>query len=152
AAFLPSFARAIREDRLRLTLVAGVRAEVAERFRRELGRANVEADVLHEPRMADYFRTFNRLLADADVLWTKPSEMTFFAALGLPLIFSWPVGVHEGYNRRWALEAGAGFKQGDPRFAAEWISDWIADGTLAAAAWAGFHNLPKRGLYRIVDR
>jgi hypothetical protein len=150
--FLPSFARSLREGRLRLTLVAGVRDAVAERFRRAIARHDVPAEILHEPRMSDYFRRFNALLAETDVLWTKPSEMTFFAALGLPLVFSWPVGVHEAYNRRWALEAGAGFKQGDPRFAAEWITDWLADGTLAAAAWAGYRNLPKRGLYRIAER
>jgi len=36
-----------------------------------------------------------------------PSEMTFFAALGLPLILAPAVGVHERYNARWATEAGA---------------------------------------------
>jgi hypothetical protein len=149
--FLTSFARPIAEGRMRLTLVAGVRAEVAAKFRAAIAGTGAQATILHEPRMGDYFRRFNALLADTDVLWTKPSEITFFAALGLPLVFSWPVGAHEGYNRRWALEAGAGFKQGDPRFAAEWISDWLADGTLAAAAWAGYRNLPKRGLYRIAE-
>jgi len=59
--------------------------------------------------------------------------------------------VHEWYNRRWARESGAGLKQREARFAAEWISDWLADGVLAAAAWAGYMRLPKFGLYRIVD-
>ena len=38
------------------------------------------------------------------MLWTKPSEMTFYAALGIPLILAPPLGAHERYNRRWALE------------------------------------------------
>jgi catechol 2,3-dioxygenase-like lactoylglutathione lyase family enzyme len=62
-----------------------------------------------------------------------------------------PVGVHERYNRRWAREGGAALKQRDARFAAEWLGDMIADGTLAAAAWAGFMRLPKFGLERILD-
>jgi hypothetical protein len=97
-----------------------------------------------------YFRACNALLAEADVLWTKPSEMTFFAALGLPLVLSPPVGTQELYNRRWAVESGAGIEQRDPRFAGEWLSEWLADGTLAGAAWNGFTRLPKRGLYRIL--
>ena len=62
-----------------------------------------------------------------------------------------PVGVHERYNRRWARESGAGLKQRDAAFAAEWLADWLADGPLAAAAWAGYMRLPKFGLYRILE-
>ena len=94
---------------------------------------------------------FHARLADVDVLWTKPSEMTFFGALGLPLLFCPPIGVHEAYNRRWAIEAGAGVKQREPAFAAEWLDDWLADGTLAGAAWSGYMRLPKFGLYRILE-
>ena len=71
--------------------------------------------------LEEYFVRFNALLARTDVLWTKPSEMTFFSGLGLPLMFSWPVGVHEQYNRRWAIESGPGLNERDP-FAAEYGS------------------------------
>ena len=54
-------------------------------------------------------------------------------------------------NRRWAVQAGAGLKQGDPLYAADWLSEWLADGTLAGAAWCGFMRLPKHGLYRILE-
>jgi hypothetical protein len=154
--FLPSMAPALREGRLKLTLVAGVRPEVKERFDRWIEQADLEpgnhVDVLFEAEVNTYFERFNQLLGTTDVLWTKPSEITFFAALGLPLVFSRPVGVHEQYNRRWAIEAGAGVKQRDPRFAAEWLADHLADGTLAAAAWSGFMRLPKLGLYQILER
>src|SRR5262249_58601264 len=100
-------------------------------------RTGAAAEILHEPRLPDYFRRFNALLAETDVLWTKPSEITFFAALGLPLVFSWPVGVHEAYNRRWALEAGGGFQQGGTRFAAERMSDVLGRGELGAPARGG---------------
>jgi hypothetical protein len=48
-------------------------------------------------------------------------------------------------------EAGAGLRQGDPRFAWQWLSDWIEDGTLAGAAWSGFQRLPKFGAYRVLE-
>jgi hypothetical protein len=155
--FLPSVASHIQEGRLRVTLVAGVRPEVALAFQQAIERAGLGASVGHGLEImqakdhAEYFERFNEMLARADILWTKPSEMTFFAALGIPLICSWPVGVHERYNRRWAIEAGAGLKQRDPRFAGQWLAEWLTDGTLAAAAWAGFTRLPKHGLYRILE-
>ncbi len=155
---LESFRRDIAEGRLRLALVAATHEHLAEEFLagiKKLGLADqlgTGVRVLHEADLLTYFKSFNALLAQTDVLFTKPSEMTFFAALGLPLVFSWPVGVHERYNRRWAIEGGAGLKQRDPRFANEWIQEWLVDGSLAGAAWSGFMRLPKFGLYRILEQ
>ncbi len=154
--FLPGFRRGIEEGRIRIALVAGIRAEVADRFREAARGAGLEAAfgrglyVLHDPTPDGYFRRFEELLGSADVLWTKPSELACYGALGLPRVGGPPVGVHERYNRRWAREAGAGLEQRDPRFAAEWIADWLADGTLAGAAWSGFMRMPKFGLYEIL--
>ena len=154
--FLPGLAPAVRAGRLRLALVAGVRADVAEIFRSALREAELEegqgVDIVADPSVRGYLARMNRTLADTDVLWTKPSEMTFFAALGLPLVFAPPVGAHELQNRRWAANVGAGLCQGDPRYAGQWLEEWLADGTLAGAAWAGFTRLPNRGLYRIASR
>ncbi len=156
--FLPSLATAIRSGSLRVTLVAGIRADVAANLHRHLERAGLAAEVgrgvgiLHAPDFARYWHAFNALLADCDILWTKPSELTFYGALGLPLIVSWPVGVHERYNRRWAIDCGAAIKQRDPRFAGSWLPELLDDGTLATAAWRGFVQMPKRGTYRIVER
>ncbi|HYG61342.1 MAG TPA: hypothetical protein VEL74_02070 [Thermoanaerobaculia bacterium] len=155
---LVSLAAMIRERRVRLCLVAGVRSEVAWRFHRWIDEAGLGAhlrdgvDVFLAGALEEYFPRFNALLAETDILWTKPSEMTFFAALGLPLILSWPVGVHERYNRRWAIENGSGLKQRHPDYAGYWIREWLAEGTLAAAAWSGFMRMPKFGVYQIVDR
>jgi hypothetical protein len=158
-AFLPGFRPALEAGRLRIALVAGVRAEVEARFREDVRRAGLEPllaeggplEVLRAPTFAEYYARFNALLARADVLWTKPSELVFYGALGLPLVLGHPVGVHERYNRRWAREGGAALKQRDARFAAEWLGDAIQDGVLAAAAWAGYMRLPKFGLQRILE-
>jgi hypothetical protein len=148
--FLPSLREALAQGKLRLALVAGIRPKVAARFRAALARSGVDnVLILLENDVPSYLRAFNALLAETDVLWTKPSEMTFFAALGLPIVFSSAIGVHEGYNRRWAIEAGAGFAQGNPSFASGWLGEWIADGTLAGAAWSGALRLPSLGLYEI---
>ena len=155
--FLPGMRRAVEEGKLRLALVAGVRPEVAARFEEEIARAGLGhlvgegLEILRVTSLDAYFDAFDALLARTDVLWTKPSELSFYAALGLPLVFSPPVGVHERYNRRWVRESGAGVVQRDPAAAWQWLSDWLEDGTLAAAAWSGFTRLPKHGLYRILD-
>ena len=59
--------------------------------------------------------------------------------------------MQERYNRRWAIEHGAALTERDPRFSAEWIEEWLDDGTLAGAAFGGFTRLPKLGLYRILE-
>jgi hypothetical protein len=157
ARFLPGFRQAIEARRLRLALVAGVRAEVAATLTRAVQAAGLETHlggavrILHTPAIADYFPAFNALLAETDVLWTKPSELTFFGALGLPLVFAPPVGRHEAYNLRWARECGVGLEQGDPASMAERLLDWLEDGALAGAAWSGFMRMPKYGTYRIAD-
>jgi len=131
---------------------------VRDLFEQELERTGIANElgrsvrILYEPNLDEYFDRFDALLANVDILWTKPSELTFYAALGLALVFSPPIGVQEDYNRRWALENGAGLRQRDPRVASEWLGEWLSDGTLAAAAWAAHKRLPCRGLYRILER
>jgi len=148
----------IEEERLRLCLAAGVRSEIAARFHQWVREAGLEhrlgsgVEVFLAPSIDEYFPLFNAILAETDILWTKPSEMTFFSALGLPLILSAPVGVHESYNRRWAIENGPGLKQRDPYHAEYWLREWLNEGTLAAAAWYGFLRMPKFGLYQILER
>jgi len=71
-------------------------------------------------------------------------------ALAIAFVSAPPVGVHERYNRRWIREQGAGLKQRDPRYANQWLEEWLDDGLLGGAAWSGFMRLPKFGLYRIL--
>ena len=155
--FLPSLRSHILEGRLRLALVAGIRQDVRAEMEEALALARLTGavgsavELLHDPSLDGYLARMNALLARTDVLWTKPSELCFFGALGIPLVLSPPVGVHERHNRRWVRENGAGFKQRDASFAGEWISDLIAEGAFAAAAWSGFLRLPKQGLYRILE-
>lgn len=155
ARFLPSLRPMIETGRLRLALLGGVRPRLRARFEAALAGAGLAghpgARVVFEPDIESYFRACNALLGEADILWTKPSEMTFYGGLGLPLLLSAPVGAQEVQNRRWAVEQGAGLVQRDLRYAGEWLAEWLENGTLAGAAWSGFTRLPSRGLYRILQ-
>lgn len=156
--FLPNLRELLSADRLVLTLVAGVRSEVRDHFERALERAGLAGElgrrvtILFEPEIERYLDRFDELLATTDVLWTKPSEMVFYAALGIPLLLSEPIGVHEHYNRRFARENGVAFIQRDPATIGERLMELLDEGHLAAAAWAGYRRLPHSGLYRVLER
>jgi hypothetical protein len=138
---------------LRLVFVAGLRPRVAAKFRRWIDAAQVgdAATVLFDRDFASYYRRFNETLATADALWTKPSELTFYAALGLPLLLAPPLGVHERRNREWALAHDAAIDASDATATAARLPELLADGRLAETAWNGYRRLPADGTRRILD-
>lgn len=153
---MPRLRDQVLRDRIRVHLIAGTRAEVAQRFMRQLRRARLSSrlgsgvSILYAPDFASYYRQFNQLLPQIDVLWTKPSELSFYAGLGLPLVLSHPVGSHERYNRRWLREQGAGLKQRRVDQLPGWFDEWLIDGNLAAAAWSAYTRIPRTGTAQIV--
>lgn len=151
--FLPSLKRSIVAGQVELTLIAGIRKDVESTFARALERFDLtsQVPVLTATNFDDYYRKFNALMRRTDILWTKPSELSFYAGLGLGVVLAKPVGSHERYNRRWLREQGVALKQHAPRHADEWLEEWLNDGTLAAAAWTGFLRLPKDATSRIVS-
>jgi Domain of unknown function (DUF6938) len=152
---LQGLSGALREGRMRLNLVAGVRAEVEQYFRRVIGELGLEAELgrsirlLLAPTKDEYFAKFNQLLRETDVLWTKPSELCFYPALGIPLVMSAPLGAHEERNLETVLRVGAGQRQLDPRAAAEWLTDWANNGLLALNAFQGYFHMPRMGTENI---
>jgi hypothetical protein len=148
----------LRSGELHLTLVAGSRADVKRRFEQQIEKSQLgelvgtRLNVLFEEDTERYFERFDSLLATTDILWTKPSELVFYAGLGIPLLLSEPVGIHEAYNRRFARENGAALKQRDPSVIAERLRELLEDGHFATAAWAGYRRLPHGGLYEIERR
>ncbi len=158
---LASFAEPIRRGEARLALVAGVRREVASSFHEWIDAAGLSShlgsgpacalEVVHAGTFPEYVARFESLLARTDVLWTKPSELTFFGALGLPLALAPALGAQEERNRGWALRRGAALLPGDPRHAAAWLFARLDDGSLARAAWAGRERMPCLGTYRILE-
>jgi hypothetical protein len=152
---LASLAAPLREGRVRLHLVAGVRPEVRDHFVRVLRERGLEAEMGRSVRILltatkdEYFEAFNRLMRETDVLWTKPSELCFYAALGIPIVMCPPLGAHEERNADALMRAGAGHRQHAPRAAAEWLMDWTRSGLLAISAFNGYLHVPGRGTENI---
>jgi len=156
--FLPSLRPLILGGQLRLQLSAGTRPEVRSRFVAAVTRSGLERTLERDILIIDgtdfksYYEAFNRALSSTDVLWTKPSELSFYPALGFACILSRPLGSHERYNRRWLREHGVGLKQQRLDHCQGWFEEWLEDGTLAGAAWSGYVRLPKHGTERIAER
>jgi len=138
---------------LAVNLVAGNRPEIKKYFEdgiKELNLdTNINVKVIFAPDKIDYFRKFNQALRTTDILWTKPSELSFYCALGLPVIMSQPVGSQEDFNHEWLLNLGAGIDSYDPEYVAEWLPDLLESGRLARAAMDGFLNAESMGTYNI---
>ena len=152
---LKSLKHKIKQGRLRLVLVAGIHNEVNKYFRQaalanglgqELGHGVV---IIHASNKYGYFSKFNKILRTTDVLWTKPSELSFYVALGIPLIMSESIGSQEEFNRSWIDMIGAGTDQKDPQFTDQWLFDLLDSGWLAEAAMEGFIEAPKFGTFNI---
>ncbi|PIN86716.1 hypothetical protein COV19_03200 [Candidatus Woesearchaeota archaeon CG10_big_fil_rev_8_21_14_0_10_44_13] len=152
---LKSLREKIKKHELRLNLIAGTHFEIYNYFRSLISELGLEAEygtyvnVLCELDKRTHFEKFNQLLHTTDIIWTKPSELCFYTALGLPIIISPPIGAHEKFNEQWLTMMGTGFAQEDPRFVNEWLFEWLDDGFLAEGAWQGFTEAPKYGTYNI---
>jgi glycosyltransferase involved in cell wall biosynthesis len=155
AAILRSLKGKIIRHDIRVNLIAGTRVEIEEFFKsiveelglkKELGKY---VNIFCSLDKKSHFSGFNQILRTTDVLWTKPSELVFYAALGIPLILTPPIGPHEILNQKWILRMGSGLSQEDPEFTNEWLFEWIEKGILAESAWEGFTEAPRFGTYNI---
>ncbi len=152
AMIINRLASRIREKKIAVNLVAGNRAEVASYFQQEIEKVGLQkfgVKIIFHKDKVSYFKLFNRALHQTDILWTKPSELSFYSGLGLPIIMSTPVGSQEDFNREWLISIGAGIDSFDPRFVDEWLPDMLEAGRLARAAAAGFLNAESEGAHNI---
>lgn len=91
------------------------------------------------------FDKFNSALKSADVMITKPSEMVFYAALGIPLVFLPPIGAHEEKNRNYLFENNCAVNMVPASDFPRWLEKSRHRGLLLELAENGFTNLPKNG-------
>ena len=144
AALVGSLREMLARRDVRVVLGAGVKPAVRDYLQAAVTRLGLETgpaagvEILYADRISEYFRIFNEALRATDVLWTKPSELSFFTALGLPIVMAPPLGSQEHANREWLLEIGSAVSQQDPRYANEWLLDLVASGWFAEAALQGF--------------
>lgn len=152
-----SLRKRLLKNEIKLNLIAGSRndvycyfAELVDTYRLKslLGK---NLDIIFALEKEEYFRILNEKLRATDILWSKPSEMVFYSALGLPIIMAPSLGSQEVYNRHWLKTIGAGITQGDPRYTDEWLFDWINSGWLAEAAMSGFLDGRQFGVKNVLD-
>lgn len=152
---LKAFERRLSEDRIKINISIGKNGDVKELLKRETKRIGLghqmgkNIAVLYGDTYDEYFAAMNRALRTTDILWSKPSELSFYTALGLPIIMAPYIGAHEKYNRNWLSHLGSGYSQDDPDHADEWLSYWLEDGRLARAALQGYLYAPCMGTYNI---
>lgn len=153
-ALLIAFREKIHAGALNLILSAGTRSDTAEYFFDQVRRVvgdSPNAKVLYNSDLATHFAEFNSTIRTTDILWTKPSELSFYTGLGLPLIMSPTIGSQEKFNRKWLLELGSGMRQENPEHSGEWLFDLLQNGRFADMAWLGFLRARKLGMYHILD-
>ena len=147
----------VAAGKMSLTLVAGLRPDVAGILREVVQSAGLAPrigngiEILHATEWEEYFRRFNECLSDTDLLWTKPSELVFYAALGLPLVLAPPVGCQEHSNRDWLLSYGAALDAGDPATFGHRFEELLATGEFCRIAWNAYSRLDRDGSDRIVE-
>lgn len=157
ATILESLHNYIDKGKVRLNLVAGSRNDVYRYYDAVVKdlhfskKHDNKVNIIYDESKMDYFTKFNKALLTTDILWTKPSELSFYAGLGLPIIMAPSVGSQEEFNRAWLHAIGAGFEQDDPKYTHEWLFDWLYSGWLAEAAMQGFLDAPRNGVYHIED-
>ena len=148
---------AIQAGRFRLILIAGVNRSVEREFRAHLARIDLEAAlgdgvvVVCEDSRPVYFDRFNALMRETDILWTKPSELSFYTALGIPIVMAPPIGPQEDKNQLWLLDKGCAFVQETPSLALEWLDDLLEDGLFAERALDGFIKTRRLGVSKIEE-
>ena len=138
----------LERGKIKLILSAGIRKEVKEYFERSIF---TDYQIIYSEKIEDYFQQFNQALRQTDILWTKPSELSLFSSLGLPIIITPPIGSQERSNKRWLLKSDFASAQEDPKLTREWLFDWLAEGYLAEAALQAFIKGEKLGRFKIKE-
>ncbi len=149
---LKSLQKEIEKNEMKLNLIAGSRLDVYSFFKKNVENLcpnTKSVKIVYNENKVEYFKEFNQVLRTTDILWTKPSELTFYSGLGIPIIMSEPIGSQEHYNREWLLAIGAGIDSEKVNFTDQWLFDWLRSGWLAEAAMQGFLDAPNTGTENI---
>lgn len=149
-----SLKKKLQAGEIRLNLAAGTKENVKDYFenlKKEISPNNDNINIIYSDNLEEYFIKFNNAIRTTDILWTKPSELSFYTGLGLPIIMTPPIGSQEQFNAKWLYEIQAGIKQENPEYTDQWLFDLLNRGRLAEAAWSGFLKARKLGTYKILE-
>ncbi len=150
-AIIKSLKEQIKARKLRFIIAVGVREELRKYFTDNLKGLKLDGwvHVLSAMTANDYFKAFNETLRETDILWTKPSELSFYAGLGLPIIMAPTIGSQEEFNKRWLFHTGVAVEQGEAQYTDQWLYDLLEAGDFAEMAMQGFIEIEKLGTYHI---
>ncbi len=150
---IKSLKKVLKENRMKVILVAGIRKDIKEYFEENIKETglgkNKNIEIIFAEDIETYFQKFNEALRKTDVLWTKPSELSFYTGLGLPIIIAPPIGSQEEFNKKWLLRLGSGIPQENPRYSSQWFFDFLNSGRFAEASMQGFIEGEKLGTLNI---
>ena len=141
----------IKNNKLRFIISVGIHRELEKYFADNIKNLKLDGwvHIISGYTMEEYFTVFNEALRETDVLWTKPSELSFYAGLGIPIIIAPTIGSQEDFNKRWLLHVGAGVAQENPNYTDQWFYDMLNSGVFAESAMEGFMEIEKMGTYNI---
>jgi len=138
---------------LKIFISVGVKPLVRQFIEKALWKLNLQKNyhiaLIGGENLYDYFQNFNQALRKTDILWTKPSELSFYTALGLPIIMAPTIGSQEDFNREWLLKLGSAVPQENVKYTNQWLFDYLKDGFFAEAAMQGFIEGNKMGVLNI---
>lgn len=143
----------LREGSLRLIVSCGDNEDAlknAENLFVNYGLDESEfTEIMFDRDLFASFDRFNMALKSADLIITKPSEMVFYAALGIPMVFLPPIGAHEARNREYLIDNGCAVDIGNPSDFPRWLEDNRRNEKLLELAEMGYRNLPRTGTFEI---
>lgn len=144
----------ILNNEVKLLLIAGIKQNVRDYFysiKKQITDDDSKIEVIYANTLDEYFGKFTKAMKTTDILWTKPSELSFYTALGIPIIMTPAIGSQEKFNQSWLFQIQAALKQDSPEYTDQWLFDLLNKGTLAEMAWSGFLKARKLGTYKIID-
>jgi hypothetical protein len=154
---LKSLRNDIKRGEIKIIISLGIKEIMKEYYLKNIRRLGIKLgengsqpiEFILGKNIGDYFEKFNFALRKTDILWTKPSELSFYSALGIPIIISPAIGSQEEFNMRWIIKSGFGLLQENPNYTDQWLFDWLKQGYLAEAALEGFIEGKKLGTLKI---
>jgi hypothetical protein len=105
--------------------------------------------LLYDADIRTAFRQYNAALRTADLLVTKPGELVFYAALGVPQILLPCVGRHEQANRSFLVDQGCALDFPGCKGFAQWMETHRAAGDFDRIIDRSLAVLPQRGAFHI---
>lgn len=154
---LESLSQKIKIGKIKLVLSAGTREEVKTYFEKNINKLGLGEllvnsrgiEIIFQKDFSDYFKSFNKALRKTDILWTKPSELSLYSALGLPIIIAPTIGSQEKFNKKWLLSSSFGVSQKNPKQTQQWLFELLEKGHLAEIAMNNFIKGEKLGTLNI---